>query len=70
MDYSKGFDSDFDRQVTLASLEATYEYARDWNMPDLQEGCADTFCKLFDIPEPEFFWSVGISTSTGAGSDH
>jgi hypothetical protein len=51
-------------------LEATYEYARDWNMPDLQEGCADTFCKLFDIPEPEFFWSVGISTSTGAGSDH
>ncbi len=70
MDYNKRFDSDFDREVTLASLEATYEYAREWNMPDLQEGCADTFCKLFDIPEPEFFCGVGISTSTGAGDYH
>lgn len=55
------FNSEFDRMITLASIIATYEFAGENYMHDLQEGVTDTFCKLFDIPDPAFFTEIGIS---------
>ena len=61
---------EFSRHITLASIEATYIFAADHSLSDLQEGVTDTFCRLFDIPQPEFFGAVGISLPNGAGDYH
>ena len=64
------YGSDFDRMITLASIVATYQFAAQHDMQDLQEGVTDTFCKLFDIPEPLYFIASGISLPNGAEDYH
>lgn len=64
------YDSEFDRRITLASILATYEFATQHDMQDLQDGVIDTYCKLFDIPEPLYLIALGISLPNGEEDYH
>lgn len=62
--------NDFDRAVALASITTIYMFGAEERMPELQEGAADAFCKLFDVFTAVDLESMGISLPYGEEDDH
>ena len=63
--------SDFsDHEIRLLTLEVVYAFAGEYDVPDLQQSVADTFCSMYTLFDPYELEALGITLSYGEGDGH